>query len=290
MRDAEQLFEIATAVLNQGLIASGGAMVPLFSGGHDSLCATFLASQSRWFDGNVYHIDTGIGSQYTRRFVEETCDKMGWNLRVFKSPATYEIFIRKLGFPGPGAHRFTYNLLKDRCVSRIMRGGPKALITGCRAGESVRRMGHVEPVKVGEVSKKSGKKSRRNRVWTSPCHDWSSSEQAVFMDYFGLPRNRLKTVLGMSGECFCGAFAAPGEREAIREHAPDVDAEITRLEAIARECGTPCIWGIRPHSQGSEVALTGPMCSSCDRRASAAGIIVVDTSQIILPEKGAFSK
>lgn len=281
MRTPDELFDSADAVLHDGLCKSGGALTPLFSGGHDSLCATFIASESRWFTGDVFHIDTGIGANYTRRFVEDVCGKFGWNLRVFKSPATYERFVSELGFPGPGAHQWVYNWLKDRCVSKISKGYPHTLVTGCRSSESTRRMGFVEPVKVGELctsGKNAGKLQKKNRIWTAPCHDWTKAEQMLFMDEFGLPTNRLKIALGLSGECFCGAYAQPGEREGIKEHAPDVDVEITRLTSIAQKCETPCIWGTRPDSDRAKVSITGPMCSSCDQRAAAAGVILLDTT------------
>jgi 3'-phosphoadenosine 5'-phosphosulfate sulfotransferase (PAPS reductase)/FAD synthetase len=51
----------------------------LFSGGHDSLCATHLVSQTAHFDGAV-HINTGIGIEETRQFVRDTCEQMGWPL------------------------------------------------------------------------------------------------------------------------------------------------------------------------------------------------------------------
>jgi hypothetical protein len=133
-------------------------------------------------------------------------------------------------------------------------------------------MGCVEPVKIGRIvnsGASKGKHIEKNRVWTAPCHDWSKAEQQIYMNEFGLPVNRMKIAVGLSGECFCGAFASPGELDALRQHAPDVAAEIDRLAIVAKESGKPCVWGQRPIS--GEVAQTGPMCSSCDQRAAAAG-------------------
>lgn len=149
------------------------------------------------------------------------------------------------------------------------------LITGCRETESVRRMGHVEAIKIGETSKKTGTVRRKNRVWTAPCYDWSSSDQQRFMEHFDLPRNPIKDCpIAMSGECFCGAFARPGELEMIRRYAPDVAVEIDRLSQIAAECGTPSVWGVRATGEkGLVVAETGALCSSCDARAWATGLL-----------------
>lgn len=279
MRDADQLTEAGLAVLDRAYCMGAYRNAPLFSGGHDSLCATYLASQHRSFQGRVHHINTGIGSKYTRQFVERVCEKFGWTLVVHRSSETYEQIVSTKGFPGPGAHRYVYIKLKDRCVQKIVNGSrmfrnATMLVNGARAEESTRRMGHVAAVQAGEWDKKNNKWVKRNRVWTAPCHDWSKAEQMLFMDEHGLPINRVKVAVGLSGECFCGAFAAPGERETIREHVPDVSAEIDRLSGVAAACGKPCVWGERPPGKIA-VLETGPMCSGCDRRAAANGIQIV---------------
>jgi 3'-phosphoadenosine 5'-phosphosulfate sulfotransferase (PAPS reductase)/FAD synthetase len=272
MRTADELEASGLAVLDKAYYAGAYVMRPLFSGGHDSLCATWLASQHRAFKGDVYHIDTGIGAKYTREFVERVCQKYGWTLKVYKSPSTYEDFIRERGFPGPGRHQWVYNRLKDRCVRMLTRGKAwQMLVTGCRSEESTRRMGSVEPVKFGEIY--DGKKTNRKRIWTAPCHDWSKADQQHFMDEVGLPVNKLKVALGMSGECLCGAFASPGELERVRQYAPDVAAEIDRLTAIAKECGKPCAWGQRPSGEVATMT-TGELCSACDQKAAASGLII----------------
>jgi 3'-phosphoadenosine 5'-phosphosulfate sulfotransferase (PAPS reductase)/FAD synthetase len=275
-RDEEDLLASALAVIDAAFETGAHEMLPLFSGGHDSLSACFVAAQHPRFAGEVHHIDTGIGAHATRSFVETVCREYGWTLTVWKSNFSYERYIRRLGFPGPGSHQWVYNKLKERCVSKMGKGrGPVVLLTGCRRQESTRRMGSVQPVKVGEISKKTGKVTRKNRIWTAPCYDWSSDEQRRFMDAFALPRNPIKfSPLGMSGECFCGSFARPNELELIRHVAPDVAAEIERLTEIAKECGTHACWGTRPdRRRGLVVTQTGPLCSSCDLRAAAAGLL-----------------
>ncbi len=252
-------------------------MVPLFSGGHDSTCAVYIASLHPRFDGRVYHIDTGIGAKATRAHVEDVAKQFGWKLRVYKSKSTYEDFIRERGFPGPGMHQWAYVRLKERCVRMIMRLHGKArvaLITGCRSQESERRMGNVEPVKVGETTKRGV--TNKRRIWVAPCHDWSQADQMAFMEKHDLPRNPIKeTPIAMSGECFCGAFARPNELAMIRQYAPDVAEEIDRLALIAIQCGKHSTWGTRPdRKKGIVVSKTGPLCNSCDIRALAAGIVI----------------
>ena len=97
------------------------------------------------------------------------------------------------------------------------------------------------------------------------------------MDEHGLPRNPIKTSpLGMSGECFCGAFARPFEINLVRRFAPDVAEEIDRLAVIAKANGKPCVWGQKPkgHPGQMEFAWSGPLCTSCDQRAAASGFML----------------
>jgi 3'-phosphoadenosine 5'-phosphosulfate sulfotransferase (PAPS reductase)/FAD synthetase len=283
-RDPDTLLESALKVIDLAFRETGTwKMCPLFSGGHDSYSACYVASQHRKFQGNVYHIDTGIGSKQTRRFVEEVCKEQGWELVVLKSKATYERFVSRLGFPGPGAHSWVYHWIKDRCVSQLTRSPSSKrlrmklktmLVTGCRSEESVRRMGYVVPFREGELNKRTGKTSKLERVWVSPCHDWREDEQRAFMNAFSLSRNPVKdSLLGMSGECFCGAFARPYELQMIREICPDVAEEIDRLTKIAKANGTPHEWGVRP-GRGEMVLETGPLCNRCDIKARQAGLII----------------
>lgn len=272
----EQLLKNSLAIIDRAFETGAQTMLPLFSGGHDSLCATFIASHHPRFDGVVHHINTTIGAKATRDFTKEVAAELQWELRIWQSNFSYERFVKRLGFPGPGAHQWAYTNLKERCISKMGKGrGRFCLITGCRSQESTRRMGHIEPIKIGETSKRTGKTTRTNRIWVSPCFDWSTEDQSRFMDHFDLPRNPIKqSPLAMSGECFCGAFARPGELEMIRIYAPDVAEEIDRLSAIAREAGTHCIWGTRKKSEKGLITVeTGPLCSSCDARAYAAGLL-----------------
>lgn len=277
MRTVDELIESANEVLHRAsLIAGNWRYRALFSGGHDSLCATHLVAQHPRFGGQVEHVNTKTGARYTRLFVERVCDKYGWRLVVRESPDTYEQQVIEHGFPGPPQHSTTYNRLKDRCFDMIAHGtkavDPCIFVSGARAQESVKRFGYVEPV-IREPR-------RPNRLWCAPCHDWSAAEQHLYMDEFGLPINKFKVAVGVSGECGCGCFAVlPGEFEKWQEHAPEMAANMNRLAAICKANGKPCEWG-GPRTPGSPmiVTATGPGCQACDRRAAAIGIVEVSDS------------
>lgn len=259
------------------------AMLPLFSGGNDSMCACHVASQHRRFGRTVFNIDTGTGAIKNREHVERVCQKYGWALDRRKSPDqekdSYEAFIREQGFPGPGMHTWVYVRLKQRVLAQLVQehkagNRPVALISGVRMAESARRMGHAKAITRGNgVNKKTGDINDPRWLWVAPCILWTARDKAHYMDEMGLPRNPFTGTLCMSGECFCGAYGKPGEIEKIRQYAPDVAENIDRLAAIARECGKHDKWGTPPPQcapiDPSQLEIPGMMCWSCQAKADA---------------------
>lgn len=256
----------------------------LFSGGHDSLCASHLASQLPEFSGCV-HVNTGIGVEETREFVRKTCKAYGWPLREMSPPPfaprvekrkpgidyeslpAYEAIVLHHGFPGAYGHNLIYNRLKERCLRRLAREhkrGPSdriLLVTGVRKAESRRRMGYVEPVQ-----------REGCRVWCAPIANWTNHEKDTYIAAHGLPRNRVTGILCMSGECLCGAFGSPGELDLIGRFFPETAAYIRDLGARARALGrVHWRWGEKTKSKPRRPCLRGQMglCWSCEARSPA---------------------
>lgn len=231
------------------------AVFGLFSGGNDSLPATYVASRSKAFTA-VVHINTGIGVEATREFVRETCAVRGWRLLEYKAmentrpngephPQDYEALCLQFGFPGPDGHRMMYQRLKERQLVRLERdfgaskiGNKRVLyVAGRRSSESARRKRTAKPLELED-----------RRMWVSPIHDWTAQDCADAREYAGLKKNAVTELIGMSGECLCGAFAKPGELEILRgwpqTHAAWV--RITELQKRVRAAGFPWGWGERP--------------------------------------------
>lgn len=117
-----------------------------FSGGYDSLTVTHLCMEHFDFDA-VLHIDTGIGLQDTRDFVEYVCESRGWDLTVYAAdeyvrgdgqpdPQIWEelivppevrrgelTWLERGGFPGPTetGHGKMFDRLKGRPVTQCVR-------------------------------------------------------------------------------------------------------------------------------------------------------------------------
>jgi 3'-phosphoadenosine 5'-phosphosulfate sulfotransferase (PAPS reductase)/FAD synthetase len=229
----------AKRILEGAVSAHGPSGVyGMFSGGHDSLVATHLASQHPRFRAAV-HINTGIGIEETREYVRETCRRMGWPLIELKPPSeTYEELVLRHGFPGPMGHGMMYRRLKEKAVYNLTRdhkahrGDRLALVAGIRRSESQRRRAR------GETDVK------RAQVWVSPLVNWTTRDRDDYIEAKALPRNPVVAALHMSGECLCGAYAKPGELREIEFWYPAAAAAIRRLEAVVEAQGRRfCRWG-----------------------------------------------
>lgn len=242
------------------------ATYALFSGGHDSLCATHASMQTGLVDA-VVHINTTIGIPETREFVQKTCKRQGWPLIEKFPPRDYRSIVKEFGFPGPGFHGLPYARLKDRCIQRLVadnrQGKPGCVLflTGCRRQESSRRMGNAKVI--DDRERKSA-----GRVWAAPIVNWAGADKHTYMEKHGLERNPVYDFLCMSGECLCGAFAAPGEFRQIEMFYPHVAEKIRDIEREAQEAGVHAKWGTRPPrkpepNQTDLEDYAGPMCWSC---------------------------
>lgn len=268
------------------------AVFGLFSGGHDSVCATTIAAMFREFEGAV-HINTGVGVARTRQYVRETCFNRRWRLREYEAtkcvsakgkpaPQIYRDFVLRYGFPGPDGHGMMYARLKERCLRMLQREWkcsasvkhPRRVlyVSGCRSDESDRRMANTDEVQIDG-----------QRIWCAPIHDWTKLDTTVFMEHMGIPRNPIVDLIHKSGECLCGAFAKPGELAELAlwpETRPAYD-EIVALEKEVRAAGFPWGWEDAPpkwfqeRKRGQQFLLDydsdAPqhLCWSCNKRALA---------------------
>lgn len=163
------------------------------------------------------------------------------------------------GFPGPALHWLMYTRLKERCLDQVRRelvtNGRRqrvVFLAGRRRSESARR----QNIALHE--------RRDSVVWVSPLANWTKLDLGTYRQMFSdVPQNRVTDLIHMSGECLCGAFAAPGELEEIRFWFPEAAAQIDALaaELAAAGVGEPrCRWG---HGEGRASERQGLLCSSC---------------------------
>ncbi len=246
------------------------AVYAMFSGGHDSLASTIVASRMDGFQ-SVIHLNTGIGIEQTTQYVRDICAMRDWPLIELRPDVTYEELVHKWGgFPkGINGHNSMLWYLKQKPLDRWIRDipGPTIrLVTGIRKAESSRRMN-------AEMSKPEHRRGRK--LWTAPILNWSKADCMTLIETEGLPRNQVVDLLHRSGECLCGAMARADEIHDIDQWYPEVGQRIHRLERELETLGLiACTWASaeanRLHEQQmplfSKDALA-PLCFSCEATA-----------------------
>lgn len=274
VEEARDLLALAIEkhVTNDGRMVA--ATVVLYSGGNDS---TTLAHIFRRDVDYFAHANTTIGIEETRDFVRNTAEEWGVPLIERKPPRVadrYRALVLDQGFPGPAMHWKMFTRLKERCLEQIQRelvSNPRkervVFIAGRRRQESARRSN------VPEMERKG------SRVYVSPLVNWTKLDLNTYRlmaarDDSLVPSNRASDLIHMSGECLCGAFAAPGERDEIDAWFPTALDEVRELEAlIADRADIPDHrktwgWGADPALKAldGKPSKSGALCSSCDVR------------------------
>lgn len=245
------------------------ATLGCYSGGNDS--TTFMHRLRGDMDHAV-HANTGIGIAETRVFVRDTCAEWGMPLIEGSPPpgCTYRELVLKYGFPGPAQHHVMFTRLKERAIRGFRRqfvtNGRKQrvlFLSGMRRFESDRRFENTQ------VLHRDG-----SEVWCSPLAWWTTEHMAEYRRQFDVPVNEVSVHLHMSGECLCGAYAKPGEKEEIRFFFPDAAEEIDALEDEVAAAGhAACVWGQRPppsqrasYPTEQQELFVNPLCAKCPTR------------------------
>lgn len=269
----EQARDILALAIEKHVTHDGrmvAATVVLFSGGNDS---TTLAHMFRHDVDYFAHANTTIGIEKTREFVRNVSEEWGVPLIERKPPREedyYRNLVLEYGFPGPAMHFKMFQRLKERALMQVRRelvANPRkervVFLGGIRRAESARRANRQEHHREGSV------------VWVSPLINWTKLDLNTYRLMAGdVPRNDASDLIHMSGECLCGAFAAPGEREEIDQWFPLALEEVREIEAILAtrpdipEHRKTWGWGADPAKKAldGKASKSGLLCSSCDDR------------------------
>lgn len=287
-------------VTNRGLMVA--AVGVGFSGGNDS---TTLAHIFREQVDFALHANTTIGIEETREFVRNTCEEWGLSLIERVPPRETDRYRHLVltsergkkgqalgGFPGPAMHFKMFQRLKERAIEQVQR----EVITNSRRERFVVILGRRRT----ESQRRSSIRAvdvRGARLNVSPLINWTKPDLNTYRLRCArqgepLPNNPASDLIHMSGECLCGSFASPGEREEIAYWFPGPFEQIAELEAaIANRDDIPDHrktwgWGADPTAKAAETAYlktfdiieknanTGDMCSSCaDRFLPGMGVV-----------------
>jgi 3'-phosphoadenosine 5'-phosphosulfate sulfotransferase (PAPS reductase)/FAD synthetase len=254
----------------------------LFSGGHDSLVSTHLSHKilSSWgVDCEVLLIDTTVGIPENEGFVVSCTDRYGWDLRIIRNDEhdgkRFDQWVRDEDtFPMPSDHKWVYAHLKREAIRQVVREKKDdrkdrvLFVTGVFKDESDRRAGfHQEENRRGA------------QVWINPCFNWAESEMGAYRHEHDLPTNEIAAELGRSPECNCGAYASPGDLEALRRVCPKLAERFDELAGeISPSDDHPMKWDMdeipddwKREARGQADAFrdppdaTPPLCHDCMR-------------------------
>lgn len=249
------------------------AVYAAFSGGDTSLAMT------HWMMNNipgceVFHANTGIGVEAARQFVRDTCAKYGWKLNEIRAKEDcgqdYREMVLEYGFPGPPQHRKMYSRLKERPVRLLVKraktkDGRRPLMrdrvmigTGIYKEESQIRMGYVDRNINFEGA----------QMWVNLFYWWPKERFTEYLKEHQIERSPVSKVLGMSGECLCGAHAHEGEKALVRIVEPDTAAYLDELEKEVRAAGHNWGWEDRPpkpQADEEEIDDLFTLCRGCGK-------------------------
>lgn len=175
----------------------------LMSGGKDSVAAALVADEAIQQNYQktpvVVYLDTTVGIPANRIYVEELCDRMGWQLWTLRTQEHYRNRVRDNGHPGPADHGRTYNVLKGRQLSKLATiSSNPVYVTGINKEESPDRA-------------KSDKADYTQRRWhVKPVFTWEEEEIMEYVKQNAPVQNPLWGT-NYFQDCACGAMATPEE-------------------------------------------------------------------------------
>lgn len=227
----------------------------LCSGGKDSMSACSVAHNIRPLDGIIL-VDTSIVARNgedkpsyiaSRKFAEKLgvpfiCIKPKDDLKKgfeyvrcvmkYGMGKTYENYCKKYGFPHAGQHSQAMRWLKKKAlvgfVMSITKSGDRvAFISGVRQKESSRREVNAQIIGVDDDTPRI--------IWIAPIYYWTTKEAYAYVERHGFELSESYTMLHLSGDCLCGAYAKKEEAHLIKMFYPDTGEQIAEIEKKANK-------------------------------------------------------
>lgn len=249
------------------------AIISLYSGGYDSLCATHLLHRMDLeLPLFVYSIDTRLSADGWRDYVCDTAASFGWRHDIYDNLSGFNEFVKWVELNGSPysqeGHKRAYNRLKGRAIDAMLRDHKPTyhdrvlFVSGIRQAESSARRKLINPVqRMGDS----------NAIFANPLFYWTDMDVLNYRIDNELPDNPFYNTVKGSGDCQCnwGRFIS---MEKLRKHSPNLAAgNVAIIDKISRECHGYG-WDGRPEGQ-TEMALdlenNGQLipflCQSCSR-------------------------
>lgn len=183
-------------------------VIAMVSGGDDSMMLKYVLDELGIEVDFIMHGVTGTGIQETTDFVREIVANSGTRYLEANAKDAYLKYVMRKGFFGKGndAHAKSYHVLKAQpfrtAVSHNIRHGKRGryvlFLNGVRVDESENRAD-----KLGDKIFNLDPAMKKN-VWVNILHWVTTKERDRYLADNSLKRSPVATVMGCSGECWCG--------------------------------------------------------------------------------------
>lgn len=253
------------------------AVFASFSGGRDSVVVSDLFY--RWMQNNPYSfkfkcfgIQTGLEADSWRQWVEDYCEKRGWEIEFYEGHGRewYTEQVLTYGFPYARSHHVNiYRYLKQSAIETNVRENKEGYYS---------RVIHLTGVRRDESAARSQRKimyRKGARVGLNPIVDWLDEDVDLYIKTL-LPDydNPFYELYGSSGDCYCG-WHCKHKAEDFREHSPNLYAYLTDLNDKVKARGGWC-YGDRPDKETLNAFLANDfdldempedaLCATCSRQ------------------------
>ena len=104
-------------------------------------------------------------------------------------------------------------------------------------------------------------------MWINPFYYKTRSWFSKYIKKHSLQQNPVSEILGMSGECLCGAYAHKGELDLIKIVCPETYERIVSLEKEVRKAGHKFGWEDNPSAKKKDKSKEKfmPFCVGCEK-------------------------
>ena len=200
-----------------------GSSYVLFSGGKDSLCLLHYVKAIADECGasiEAIHANTTAGFPEVEAYVQKVCRLLKVRLHTVRPHRDFFETAKRWGIPGPRS-RWCCETLKVAPIRRFLQGvnGPTVILDGIRAAESYARSKYT-PVWYHPAFK---------CISASAIFHWSDAKVESYLKASGLPRSPAAK-LGMSAECWCGAYQGRADFEALLSVHPEIYRKLEEVE------------------------------------------------------------
>jgi 3'-phosphoadenosine 5'-phosphosulfate sulfotransferase (PAPS reductase)/FAD synthetase len=217
-----------------------------FSGGRDSAVSCLLAKKVadiRHWDFALIHIDTTISMRQTREYVKQYAEWLGAELIILRPKKSFREYAAQYGmWPSlwPPQYRWCYFRLKLEPTVEYLEQNYKQgdiVAFGVKRWDSEYRRGRYKSAFfVREYN------SRLKVDAWSPVLHMDDYTVERFISRFGIPRNPIWRILGISGECLCLAGMPLDTIAILLLHFPEEAQELLEIDDLIqknRKSGKP---------------------------------------------------